>query len=51
MYLIKVDIKGENSMNELECKTENCNEVVTCEEGVVSVTCSYCCVSVGVCDD
>ena len=34
-------------MNELECKTEECNEVVICEEGVVAVTCNYCCATIG----
>jgi|10_taG_2_1085330.scaffolds.fasta_scaffold93217_3 hypothetical protein len=51
MCLIKIDIKGENNMNELECRNEHCEEVVTCEEGVVNVTCSYCCATMGVCND
>ena len=36
-------------MNELECRNENCEEVVSCEEGVLNVTCSYCCATMGVC--
>ena len=31
-------------MIELECSNEACGNVVCCDEGVVSVTCSYCCV-------
>ena len=33
--------KGENNMNELNCK--KCDKVtIACDEGVVSVTCSKC---------
>ncbi len=35
-------------MNELVCKTENCDETVLCDEGVTAVTCSYCCATNGV---
>ena len=39
-------------MNELECRSENCENVVCCDEGVISVTCGYCCATLGVsCDD
>jgi len=34
-------------MSKLTCKTENCNEVVICEEDVVAVTCHYCCAVIG----
>ena len=34
-------------MNVLECKTEECNETVTCEEEVTAVTCSLCCATIG----
>ena len=37
-------------MNELECKTEDCSEVVTCDEDVSAVTCSMCCATIGVCN-
>ena len=37
-------------MNELVCKTDECEEVVTCDEDVVSVTCWHCCATIGVCD-
>ena len=36
-------------MNELECRTENCNETVMCDENVVAVTCYMCCATVGTC--
>ena len=35
-------------MNELNCNTENCKEVVVCDEDVVGITCSSCCTLVGV---
>ena len=35
-----------NNMNELNCK--NCEEVVTCDEDVVGITCSSCCTLIGV---
>jgi len=38
-------------MNELECRTENCNETVMCDEGVVGVTCHYCCATIGMCSE
>ena len=38
-------------MNELECRTENCNETVMCDEGVVAVTCSICCATIGMCSE
>ena len=40
-------------MNELVCNGEGCEETVTCDEGVVGVTCSYCCATIGTstCDD
>ena len=31
-------------MNELECRNDNCDNVVCCDEGVVNVRCGYCCV-------
>ncbi len=31
-------IKGENNMNEINCNTENCEEVVTCDEDVVGTS-------------
>ena len=34
-------------MNELNCNTENCNEVVVCDDDVVGVTCGTCCTLVG----
>ena len=34
-------------MNELTCRNQNCEEIVTCDEEVVAVTCSHCCVTVG----
>ena len=34
-------------MNELNCNTENCEEVVTCDEDVVGITCSNCCTVIG----
>ena len=38
-------------MNELECKSENCEEVVTVEKEVAAVTCSYCCATIGMKED
>ena len=35
-------------MNELECRNEDCNEVVTVEEDVCAVTCSLCCATIGI---
>ena len=36
-------------MVDINCKTEDCNNFVTCEdEGVTKVTCSYCCATMGV---
>ena len=35
-------------MNELECKSENCEVVVTVESEVSAVTCSLCCATIGV---
>ena len=34
-------------MNELECRNEECNETINCDEGVVSVTCHLCCATIG----
>ena len=34
-------------MNELNCK--KCDKPTECEEGVSSITCSYCCATMGVC--
>ena len=34
-------------MNELECRNENCENVMSCDEGVVNVTCNYCCATMG----
>ena len=31
-------------MNELECRNENCDNIVPCDVGVISVRCGYCCV-------
>ena len=33
-------------MNDLECKTENCNEIVMCAEEVVAVTWYMCCTTI-----
>ena len=30
-------------MIDLICKTDDCDSVVTCDEGVIAVTCSNCC--------
>ena len=39
-------------MIELECRSENCENVVCCDEGVISVTCGYCCATLGMsCND
>ncbi len=38
-------------MNELVCRNDDCNEVVVCEEEITAVTCSYCCATLGVCND
>ena len=41
-------------MVDINCKTEDCMNFVTCEdENVTSVTCSYCCATSGleVCND
>ena len=35
-------------MNELECRNDNCDNVVPCDEGVLSVRCGYCCATNGV---
>ena len=35
-------------MNELTCKTETCDNTVICDTDAVAVTCSNCCVLVGV---
>ena len=32
-------------MVELTCKKNGCNEVVTCDKGIVAVTCSLCCMA------
>ena len=37
----------ENNMNELNCK--ECETPVECEEGVSGITCSMCCVTIGIC--
>ena len=34
--------KGSKNMIELECKTDECEETLMCDEGVVAVTCSNC---------
>ena len=34
-------------MNELECRNDECGNVVCCDEGVVEVTCGYCCATLG----
>ena len=38
-------------MNELECKSENCEVVVTVESEVSAVTCSLCCATIGMKED
>ena len=39
-------------MIDINCKTDGCNEFVTCDENIVAVTCSNCCVLIGVeCND
>ena len=34
-------------MNELECRSESCENVVPCDIGVIAVTCGYCCATLG----
>ncbi len=34
-------------MNELECRNDECGNVVCCDEGVIAVTCGYCCATLG----
>ena len=34
-------------MIDLVCKSDECSSVVECEEGVVAVTCSKCCATIG----
>ena len=34
-------------MNELVCKTDDCDTIVTCEENIVAVTCHMCCATIG----
>ena len=34
-------------MNELVCKTDDCDTIVTCEAGVAAITCHYCCANIG----
>ena len=41
--------KGVFNMNELNCR--ECDTPTTCEEGVISITCSYCCATMGVCTE
>ncbi len=36
-------------MNDLVCKNDDCNTVVTCDEEATAVTCSYCCATLGMC--
>ncbi len=36
-------------MIDLVCKTDDCDTVVTCDEGATAVTCSYCCATLGMC--
>ena len=38
-------------MNDLVCKTDDCDNVVTCDEGVIAVTCSMCCATIGTSSD
>ena len=38
-------------MNELECRNQDCVNVVCCDEAVVAVTCGYCCATLGMCCD
>ena len=35
-------------MNNLVCNTEECESIIACDEDVVKVTCSNCCVTIGV---
>ena len=35
-------------MNELECSSNECGNVVPCDEGVIGVTCGYCCATLGI---
>ena len=37
-------------MNELECRNDDCENVVCCDEGVVNVRCGYCCATMS-CDN
>ncbi len=34
-------------MVDLVCKTDDCDTVVSCDEGVSAVTCSMCCATIG----
>jgi len=34
-------------MNDLVCKSEDCDVVVECEADVIAVTCSACCATIG----
>ena len=34
-------------MNELNCKTETCDNTVECDTDVVAITCSSCCTVIG----
>ena len=34
-------------MNDLVCKTDECDNVVTCDEEATAVTRSYCCATIG----
>ena len=48
-YWKKVDAKVEGASQRIQ---EDCMNFVTCEdENVTSVTCSYCCATLGVCND
>jgi hypothetical protein len=39
-------------MIDINCKTEDCNNFVTCEdEDVMAVTCSFCCATIGICTE
>jgi len=35
-------------MIDINCKKEGCTNFVTCDEDVYAVTCSECCVSIGI---
>ena len=50
--ILEYDKKGVLNMVDINCKTEDCMNFVTCEdENIVSVTCSHCCATIGTCSE